>query len=97
AGTDRSVRDGRFYVIGSGEGRTISEVCQQIADKVSVRTGQNVPIHVEELGKTDAFEMRDFVADTRRFQQATGWKPMMQLAQGIDVTIESLTMAGSLE
>jgi len=97
AGTDRSLLDGRFYVIGSGEGRTISEVCQLIADKVSVRTDQHVPIHVEELAKTDAFEMRDFVADTTRFRQATGWKPKMGLEQGIDVTIESLTMAGSLK
>ena len=95
AGTDSTLLDGRFYVVGSGEGKSISEVCRLIADKVRLHAGQNVPIHFDASVKTDAFDMRNFVADITRFRHAIGWKPTMRLEQGIDVTIESLMMAGT--
>jgi nucleoside-diphosphate-sugar epimerase len=90
AGAHSKSTDGRLYVIGSGDGKTIAEVWQLIADKVSSYIGRNVPIQFDASVKVEPFEMRNFVADTTRFQRATGWKPHMRLRQGIDLTMRAL-------
>lgn len=90
AGADDASFDGRMYVIGSGEGKTIAEVWQLIADKVSLLTGKTVPIRFDDAIEVEPFEMRNFVADTRLFQDATGWSSRTDLMQGIDLTIQAL-------
>jgi UDP-glucose 4-epimerase len=89
AGTDTPTLDGRVYIIGSGEGTRISDVCQQIVGQVRLRTGQHVQVHLDASVSVDAFDMRSFVADTGRFHRATGWRPIVALQEGINLTIES--------
>jgi len=78
-----------FYVIGSGEGETIADVWHLIADSVKSQTGKNVPIRFDGSLKIEPIELRNFVADTARFQEATGWKPQTELTQGIDITVSA--------
>ena len=77
------------YVIGSGEGKSIADVWQMIADCVKSHIGKNVPIRLDESVKIEILEMRHFVADTQRFQKATGWQARTGLMQGIDITVRA--------
>jgi nucleoside-diphosphate-sugar epimerase len=95
AGADTAVLDGRVYIIGSGEGKLISDVCRQIIGQVYLRTGQQGQVHFDASANLDALDMRNFIADIGRFHRATGWKPMVALDEGINLTIESFMMAGT--
>ena len=77
------------YVIGSGEGKSIADVWQLIADCVKSHIGQNVPIRSDDSVKIEPLELRNFVADTHRFHDATGWEPRTGLTQGIDRTVRA--------
>ena len=77
------------YVIGSGKGKSIADVWQMIADCVKSHIGKNVPIQSDESVKIEPLEMRHFVADTQRFQNATGWQARTGLMQGIDITVRA--------
>jgi nucleoside-diphosphate-sugar epimerase len=78
-----------FYVIGSGEGKTISDVWHLIADRVRLHTGRNVPIWFDKSVKIEPMELRNFVAGTSRFKKETGWEPQIGLTQGIDITVRA--------
>jgi len=78
-----------IYVIGSGEGKSIADVWQLIAERVKSNVGKNVPIRSDDLVKIEPLEIRNFVADTQRFQNATGWQARTGLMQGIDITVRA--------
>ena len=83
--------NGRHYIIGRGEGHSIAQALQLVAERVAVRTGKIVPVtSVEPPAGLSPIEARNFVADTRRFSEATGWCARYALAPGIDTIVESL-------
>jgi nucleoside-diphosphate-sugar epimerase len=83
--------NGQHFVIGSGQGHTIAEAVNLVAERVALKTGQRVPvIHVEPPAALSQIETRNFVADTTRFSYATGWKARVSLVEGIDRTIDYL-------
>ena len=87
ANTDRV--NGQYFVIGSGQGHTIAEAINLVADRVEKKTGQRAPvIHVEPPDSLSPIEARNFVADTARFTKATEWKASVSLIEGIDRTID---------
>jgi nucleoside-diphosphate-sugar epimerase len=75
------------YVIGSGEGKSIADVWQLIAECMGEHVGKSVPIRFDDSVTIEPLELRNFVADTGQFQNATGWKPRTGLTQGIDITV----------
>jgi nucleoside-diphosphate-sugar epimerase len=79
---------GQHYLIGSGSGYQISEVMTMIADKVAQRTGQKTAIEKDANERLEAIEWRNFVADTGAFNEATGWKAIISIDEGIDRTID---------
>lgn len=78
-----------IYVIGSGEGKSIADVWQLIVECVKPHLGKNVPIRSDDSVKIEPLELRNFVADTRCFQKATGWKANTGLRQGIDISVRA--------
>ncbi len=81
--------NGRYFVIGSGQGHTITEAVNLVADRTAVKTGRRVEvIHIEPQSPQSPIEMRNFVADSGQFSSATGWKANVSLIEGIDRTIE---------
>jgi len=76
-----------MFIIGSGEGKTIADTWHLIADNVRSHVCKNVPIRFDESVEIEPIELRNFVADTARFQEATGWKPNTNLTQGIYITV----------
>lgn len=82
--------NGQHVVIGSGEGHTIVEAANLVADRVAVKRGERVPVmHIEPPPGQLAIETRNFVADSRRFTQATGWRAHYSLSEGIEETIQA--------
>lgn len=91
AGAKMDRVNGRHFVIGSGQGHTIAEAVNLVAERVALKTGQRVPvIHVEPPAALSQIETRNFVADTTSFSYATGWKARVSLVEGIDRTIDYL-------
>jgi nucleoside-diphosphate-sugar epimerase len=96
AALNNSAFDGRFFVVGSGEQKSLGEVWRLIADRIESVTSRPVKVLVDNSVKLGPSEMRNFVADSTRARQAFGWKPQVKLKEGIDLTIRSLEAASRL-
>jgi nucleoside-diphosphate-sugar epimerase len=88
AGASPNTQDGRYYLIGSGEGRTLVETVESIAEIALRRTGKKVPIVRNTEAKLETAEFRQFVADSARFQRATGWQAGTRFLDGVGQTLE---------
>lgn len=83
--------NGRHFVLGSGQGYTIAEAINLVADRAALKTGHRVPVkHVEQPALQSPIEKRNFVADTQQFTLVTGWQAQYSLAEGIDQTLKTL-------
>ncbi len=83
--------NGQHFLIGRGEGHSIANALDLVAQRVAEKTGVRVPvISVEPPSGLSVIEARNFVADTRSFTEQTGWSAAHPLADGIDRIIESL-------
>ncbi len=83
--------NGKHFVIGSGEGHTIAQAINLVADRAVLKTGRRVAVkHIEPPSVQSPIEQRNFVADTRQFALATGWHAQYSLKDGIDKTLEIL-------
>lgn len=80
---------GRHFVIGSGRGHTFAAAMQTIAARVFHHTGRRVEVvSVAPPARLSPIEFRQFVADSGRFRQLTGWRAQWHLIDGIDATIK---------
>lgn len=83
--------NGKHFVLASGEGTTLTQAFQLVAERAARLTGQLVPVtSVPAPVGLSRIEHRNFVGDSRRLQAATGWQPHSSLAAGIDRTLQSL-------
>lgn len=83
--------NGQHFVIGSGEGHPLAEAFHLVADQVASVTGRPVEVqHVEPPSPLSPIEARNFVADSRRFSQRTGWMPRVGFKEGIARTIQGV-------
>jgi len=81
--------NGRHFVIGSGQGYTIAQAMSLVSERVALKTGIAVPlVHVDPPSSLLPIESRNFVADTGKFSEATGWMAHHTLAEGIDLAME---------
>lgn len=82
---------GHFFIIGSEQGYTLSEAINLVAARVERKTGQRASvIHIPSPESMMKIEERNFVANTARFTQTTGWRSTVPLVEGIDRTIDYL-------
>jgi UDP-glucose 4-epimerase len=78
------VCDGSRYVIASSCGYSLAEAYRLVADAAFAATGRRVEIrHVAEPADLHPIERRNFVGNSALFQQRTGWRPRICLAEGI--------------
>ena len=83
---------GKHFMIGSGEGHTISQAINLVAKRTAMRTGNHVPVvNIEFPSFLSPIEFRHFVADTHQYTRLTGWGAKWSLTEGIDATIEHFT------
>jgi len=84
--------NGQHFVIGTGEGYTLQEAFSLVAERVKRKTGVDVKIvNVDSPASQSAIELRNFVADSKKFINITGCKHEIDLIKGIDQTIECLS------
>ena len=87
---------GRHWLVGTGCGVRVRGLFERVASPVSTRTGRP-PVAVtsvpppEEAEPTDH---QDLVADPSAFRAATGWRPRVPLATGVDRTVTALLHHG---
>jgi nucleoside-diphosphate-sugar epimerase len=78
------VCDGQHYVIASGRSHTLAEAYELIAEVALEQIGCRIEIvRVREPADLHPIERRDFVGDSRAFQERTGWCPQFALRAGI--------------
>lgn len=88
--------DGRHFVMGSGRGVSLLDSFKLVAARVEAKTGRKVAVaSVPEPAGLSPIESRRFVADASAFRAASGWAPKVSLEDGVDRTIDSLTLAGA--
>jgi nucleoside-diphosphate-sugar epimerase len=76
--------DGRHYVIAAGHGHTLAEACIFVATAVLAHAGRKIEIRrVPEPADLQPIEERNFVGNSRLFQEHTGWRPRFDLQAGI--------------
>lgn len=76
--------NGKHFIIGSGQGHTIAEAINLVADQAAIRTKQRVEVkHIQPPSVQSPIESRNFIADTGQFMQATGWQSKYSLVDGI--------------
>jgi nucleoside-diphosphate-sugar epimerase len=84
--------NGRHFIIGTGEGHTVAQAINLVADRVALKTGHRVNVtHIEPSTPQSPIEDRNFVADPRQFCDATGWEKQFSLNEGIDFTIKAMS------
>jgi CDP-paratose 2-epimerase len=69
---------GEAFNIGGGPGNVISLL--DLLGRIEALHGDCPPVHIENWRTAD---QRYYVSDTRRFQQATGWRPRVGVEEGI--------------
>lgn len=89
AGASIEYINGQHFVIGSGEGRTLEESFGLVAERARLKTGKRVQVvNIEPPTPQSPIEARNFIANSHRFSQLTGWSASYSLCEGIDRTIE---------
>jgi nucleoside-diphosphate-sugar epimerase len=83
--------NGGHFIISRGEGHSIMNAMQLVADRVlACKARKAKVVSVATPPGLSPIEARNFIGDTRRFREATGWQPRISLAEGIDVIIGSM-------
>lgn len=85
--------NGRHFLVGSGEGHTVAEAIHLVSEVATHELRRAVPVlHVDPpAGALFEIDARNFVADPRRFHEATGWRPSFSLEDGLRDTVLSFT------
>lgn len=87
--------NGRHFVIGTGQGHTLTKAINMIAERVGARLGRKIAVeHVDPPGSLSAMESRNFIADSSAFRRITGWQARVALKEGIDRTIDHFLATG---
>lgn len=79
---------GKTYIIGSGEGKKLSEIFKIISQKVQGMAKKKVNILIDDSINISEVERRNFIADSSKFKSKTGWSPKITLNEGIEKTID---------
>ncbi len=93
AGENQSLLNGKHFVIGYGEGISIFNAFHLVAKRILEIKGLNVDIvSIQNPEGLSSIESRDFVADNSSFRSLTKWSPTVNLSNGIDKIISSMTL-----
>jgi nucleoside-diphosphate-sugar epimerase len=76
--------DGSHYLICSGQGHTLAEAYGMISDQAHAAIGHRIEVrNVSEPADLHPIERRNFVGNPFLFSSLTGWRPTIELEQGI--------------
>lgn len=82
--------NGRHFVISSGEGHTLAQAFQLVAEQAGALIGKPVAVvNLPPPPGLSRIEDRNFVGDFSRFSAVTGWSPKIKLLDGVARTLRS--------
>ena len=80
----------KHFVLGSGQGHSISEALHHIADLVTLKLDKKINVKtIKPPEGLSPIEERNFIANSKSFSRLTGWQPVNSLTEGIEKTIET--------
>ena len=83
--------DGRHFVLGSGEGRSLADAFALIARRAERLTGRKVTIaSIPRPPGQSPIEGRSAAVNPSRFRTATGWTPRIAFPEGVDRALLAL-------
>jgi nucleoside-diphosphate-sugar epimerase len=83
--------DGRHFLLGSGDGRSLADAFALVAQRAERLTGKKAAVFkVASPAGLSPIEKRSVAVDAARFRAATGWVPRVPFAEGIDRTLAAL-------
>ncbi|MFD3936198.1 NAD-dependent epimerase/dehydratase family protein [Streptomyces sp. NPDC058611] len=93
AGVDHvEALDGRHWLLGTGTGRPLGPVFEQVAALVAARTGKPaVPVlSVEPPAHSEAGDFASVTIDSSAFREITGWSPRVPLEEALRRSVDFL-------
>lgn len=85
--------DGRHFVVGSGEGRSLADAFALVARRAAMLNGRKVEVLRQPLAADlSPIEARSSSVDASRFRAATGWSPQVAFLDGVDRSLAALQM-----
>ena len=81
---DDDIFDGRFFVVGSNNLITISDMWNTIAFVL-----KDVSVVEDDTVELNPIEMRSFVGDYTSLYRSVGWEPLIELQTGVEKIVES--------
>ena len=83
---------GRVFNVASGTGTALRHAFEMIVDQAAHTTGQRVAIMSCPWPKdANLIEQRNFVASVENFKLASGWRPRVDLREGVSLLITELS------
>ncbi|MDP2932631.1 MAG: NAD(P)-dependent oxidoreductase [bacterium] len=79
---------GRYYIVGNDKGYSLEEFAKLIVLKVREKSGKEVTVSFDDITELATAEFRNFVADSSRFRDLTGWHSKVSLEKGIENTLD---------
>lgn len=82
---------GKVFNVASGIGTALRQAFEMIVDEAAQTTGQRVAIMSRPWPEdVNPIELRNFVASVESFKHASGWRPRVDLREGVGLLIAEL-------
>jgi nucleoside-diphosphate-sugar epimerase len=83
------------FNVASGTGTTVKQAFEMVATQAGISVGRHVETNcVEWPTGVASIEFREFTADIKKYTNATGWKPLVNLRDGIALLVTEFTRRG---
>ena len=83
------------FNVASGTGTTVKQAFEMVATQAGISVGRHVETNcVEWPTGVASIEFREFTADIKKYTNATGWKPLISLREGIALLVTEFTKRG---
>jgi len=91
AGEKTDLINGEYFVLGTGSGYTVKESIERVATLAEKKTGKKVDVmHIAPPEGLSPIENRNFIGNSKKFTDLTGWRPLVSFDEGIIKTMESM-------
>lgn len=83
------------FNVASGTGTMVKQAFEMVATQAGKSVGRHVETNcVEWPTDVASIEFREFTADIKKYTNATGWKPLVNLREGIALLVTEFTRRG---
>jgi len=89
--------NGRYFYLGSGQGHTIKQAFTMIAEMAEELIGRTIEVRsIRWPEHISPIEKRDFIANISALEKALGWRPEVNLWDGIKSTFDEIVLTKNI-